>query len=61
MKWIIVKKRKESSGYNISLHPFVKNDPIYEFDSVEEAQAKLNEIENDYNDDIELSIILTTY
>jgi hypothetical protein len=43
-KYRIIKKYPNVIGDFILLHPTVENDEIYEFDSIEEAQNKLEEI-----------------
>lgn len=43
-RYQIVKKIAGSDAQYISLHPYVNNDETYEFDTIEEAQNKLEEI-----------------
>jgi hypothetical protein len=61
-KYRIIKKIHNTIGDFILLHPTVENDEIYEFDSIEEAQNKLEEIKEwSIYENIELIIVEIDY
>ena len=45
-KFQIIKKRNKFFGEQIILHPNIIGDEIYEFDTVEECETKIEEIKN---------------
>lgn len=56
-KYQIIKKRSKYFGEQIILHPFLTNDEIYEFDTIEECELKIEEIQNwEMYSDVTLSI-----
>lgn len=57
IRYQIIKKRNRYFGEQIILHPFLNGDEIYEFDTIEECQSKIDEIQNwEMYSDVELSI-----
>ena len=45
-RYQIIKKRNKYFGEQITLHPFLNGDEIYEFDTIEECETKINEIKD---------------
>jgi hypothetical protein len=45
-KYQIIKKRSKHFGDQIILHPNIIGDEIYEFDTIEECEIKIEEIKN---------------
>lgn len=56
-KYQIRKQRINSTGQSIILHPILIGDEIYEFDTIEECELKIEEIKNmEMYSDVTLSI-----
>jgi hypothetical protein len=56
-RYQIIKKRNKHFGEQIILHPFLNGDEIYEFDTIEECETKIEEIRNwEMYSDVILSI-----
>jgi hypothetical protein len=56
-KYQIIKKRNKHFGEQIILHPFLNGDKIYEFDTIQECETKIKEIQNwEMYSDVTLSI-----
>jgi hypothetical protein len=57
IRYQIRKKRTKHFGSQIILHPYIIGDVIYEFDTIEECEAKIEEIKNwEMYSDVELSV-----
>lgn len=58
----IIKKKPHDDNDFILLHPLVQGDAIYEFETLDEANSKLEQIKNlEIYKDIQLLVIEVTY